>query len=58
MKVKDTTGAGDCFNGVYLAHRLAGEPPVAAAQAALAAAAVKVSWPGAITPRRAKEPRR
>jgi 2-dehydro-3-deoxygluconokinase len=48
--VRDTTGAGDCFNGVYLARRLLGDAPVAAAKAGLAAAARKVAWPGAIAP--------
>lgn len=56
VKVVDTTGAGDCFNGVYLARRLIGDGPVAAAQAALAVAALKVGAPGAIVPAKVSHP--
>lgn len=49
--VVDTSGAGDSFNGAYLAARLTGEAPDAAARAALALAAKVVSQPGAIIPR-------
>jgi len=46
--VVDTSGAGDSFNGAYLAARLAGQPPRAAARAGLALAAYVVTQPGAI----------
>jgi 2-dehydro-3-deoxygluconokinase len=47
-KVVDTSGAGDSFNGAYLAARLAGEPPDEAARAGLALAAYVVTQAGAI----------
>jgi 2-dehydro-3-deoxygluconokinase len=46
--VVDTSGAGDSFNGAYLAARLAGEPPERAARAGLTLAAHVVTQPGAI----------
>src|SRR6478735_5853539 len=49
----DTTAAGDSFNAAYLAARLKGEAPVAAAQAAHALAAEKIRHRGAIMPRAA-----
>jgi 2-dehydro-3-deoxygluconokinase len=51
VSVVDTSGAGDSFNGAYLAARLKGRDPVAAAQAGLAMAAKVVAQPGAIIPR-------
>jgi 2-dehydro-3-deoxygluconokinase len=49
----DTTAAGDSFNAAYLAARLNGEAPLAAAQAAHALAAEKIRHRGAIMPRAA-----
>jgi len=48
--VVDTSGAGDSFNGAYLAARLAGADPAEAAEAGLALAARVVSASGAIVP--------
>ena len=53
VKPIDTTAAGDSFNAAYLAARLNGEAPVAAAQAAHALAAEKIRHRGAIMPRAA-----
>ncbi len=46
----DTTGAGDSFNGGYLAARLAGHPPVEAARRAHQVAAAVVQVRGALAP--------
>ena len=51
VKVIDTSGAGDSFNGAYLAARLKGHNPENAAQQGLAMAAKVVAQPGAIIPR-------
>jgi 2-dehydro-3-deoxygluconokinase len=51
VKVVDTSGAGDSFNGAYLAARLSGKAPEDAARAGLAMAAKVVALPGAIIPR-------
>jgi 2-dehydro-3-deoxygluconokinase len=48
--VTDTTAAGDSFAGGYLAARLAGRDPAAAAAVAARVAAVVVAHPGAIVP--------
>ena len=47
-KVVDTSGAGDSFNGAYLAARLRDEPPEDAAHAGLTLAARVVSASGAL----------
>ncbi|HEX3754794.1 MAG TPA: sugar kinase [Rhizomicrobium sp.] len=49
--VVDTSGAGDSFNGAYLAARLQGRPPLEAARAGLRLAAKVIGAPGAIIPR-------
>ena len=51
VKVVDTSGAGDSFNGAYLAARLRGQSPMDAAKAGLVMAAKVVAQPGAIIPR-------
>lgn len=48
--VVDTSGAGDSFNGAYLAARFAGAEPEVAAEAGLALAARVVTAPGAVVP--------
>ncbi len=53
--VLDTTAAGDSFAAAYLAHRLIGAAPLAAALAGHALAAIVVAHPGAIVPRSATE---
>jgi len=49
-KPVDTTGAGDSFNGGYLAARLRGHPPVEAAKRAHKVAAAVVQVRGALAP--------
>lgn len=49
-KVVDTSGAGDSFNGAYLAARLQGRPPLEAARAGLRLAARVIAQPGALIP--------
>ena len=50
VKVVDTSGAGDSFNGAYPAARVRGQSPLDAAKAGLAMAARVVAQPGAIIP--------
>jgi ribokinase len=47
VEAVDTTGAGDCFLGWFLAWRDAGAEPPAALRQAMAAAALQVTRPGA-----------
>lgn len=51
VKPVDSTGAGDSFNGGYLAARLAGEAPDKAAARGHEVAAQVVCRPGALVPR-------
>ncbi|SDX87086.1 PfkB family carbohydrate kinase [Citreimonas salinaria] len=46
--IVDATGAGDSFNGGYIAARLKGQPPVEAARAGIAIAEKVIAAPGAI----------
>ncbi len=46
----DSTGAGDCFDGAFLARSLAGDDPFTAARYANAAAALKTLGYGAVAP--------
>ncbi|HSI61196.1 MAG TPA: sugar kinase [Ideonella sp.] len=46
----DATGAGDCFDGSYLARLVAGADPVSAARWASAAAALATTGYGAVDP--------
>lgn len=50
VTAKDATGAGDCFNGAFLAALLAGLEPVAAAERANRAAALSTTGYGAVAP--------
>jgi 2-dehydro-3-deoxygluconokinase len=53
VKAIDTTAAGDAFNAGYLAARLAGASPEAAARAGHRLAGTVVQYPGAVIPRAA-----
>jgi 2-dehydro-3-deoxygluconokinase len=46
----DATGAGDCFDGAFLARLLAGDAPDAAARYAAVAAALSTTGYGAVAP--------
>lgn len=50
VRAVDATGAGDCFDGSYLARRAAGDDPVSAARWACAAAALATTGYGAVAP--------
>ena len=54
--IVDTTAAGDSFAAAYIAARLNGADPVAAARAGHHLAGVVVCYPGAIIPRAAMPP--
>ena len=56
VEAVDTSGAGDSFNGAYLAARLRDEPPQAATQAGLSLAARVVAHPGALVPAAVSHP--
>jgi len=55
--VADTSGAGDAFNGAYLARRLCGASPVQAARAGLLVGSRVVAHAGAIVPASVSHPR-
>jgi 2-dehydro-3-deoxygluconokinase len=57
-RVVDTSGAGDSFNGAYLAERLQGNTPVQAGEAGLLVASRVVSHAGAIVPALVSHPSR
>ena len=46
----DATGAGDCFDGAFVARIVAGDAPIAAARYANAAAAMATTGYGAVAP--------
>lgn len=50
VKAVDATGAGDCFDGAFVARLVAGDGPVAAARYANAAAALATTGYGAVAP--------
>ena len=50
VQALDATGAGDCFDGAFAARIIAGDPPVAAARYANAAAALATTGYGAVAP--------
>lgn len=56
VPVVDTTGAGDSFDGAYLAARLDGTDPVDAAREAQSSAAIVIGHRGAIGPRPSPTP--
>ena len=55
--IADTSGAGDAFNGAYLAARLGGASAVEAAQSGLAVGSRVVAHVGAVVPMAVSHPR-
>ena len=55
-EVRDTSGAGDSFNGAYLAARLAGAEPIDAALAGMLVASRVVTHAGAVVPASVSHP--
>jgi len=55
--IADTSGAGDAFNGAYLAARLGGGSAVAAAESGLAVGSRVVTHVGAVVPMSVSHPR-
>jgi 2-dehydro-3-deoxygluconokinase len=55
-RVVDTSGAGDAFNGVYLASRIQGNTPAQSAEAGLLVASRVVTHAGAIVPASVSHP--
>jgi 2-dehydro-3-deoxygluconokinase len=55
--IADTSGAGDAFNGVYLAARLGGGSAVEAAESGLAVGSRVVAHVGAVVPMSVSHPR-
>jgi 2-dehydro-3-deoxygluconokinase len=56
--VVDTTAAGDSFAAAYIAARLGGADPIAAAQAGHRLASLVICYPGAIIPAYAMPPKK
>lgn len=50
VEAVDASGAGDCFDGAFLARLIAGDSPVEAARYAVTAAALSVQGFGAVVP--------
>ncbi len=50
VRAVDASGAGDCFDGAFLARIIAGDTPVEAARYAVTAAALSVQGYGAVAP--------
>ncbi len=50
VEAVDATGAGDCFDGAFIARMVAGDTPLAAARYANAAAALATRGYGAVAP--------
>jgi 2-dehydro-3-deoxygluconokinase len=57
-EVVDTSGAGDAFDGTYLARRLGGSSPAESAETALLVSSRVVGHPGAVVPAAISHPDR